>query len=137
LTLKSAQFLIDAKTKAATAVASTLVEWCSMMSIIVVKLTSIEAKTRITKNKRISNDQRKIFFDDRLTNFNRALFTAARKVAKESEKKAFVNHGRVFIGNGSDKSRITTFNDIEKFKQLSSTPMKTVKEIPSNYSADI
>jgi hypothetical protein len=86
------------------------------LSIIVVKLSSIEAKTLIMKKKRESINPLKIFFDNRLTNFNRALFTAARRAAKEAGGKAYVSSGRVFIVKNNDKRRITSFDDLEKFK---------------------
>lgn len=86
------------------------------MSIVVVTLATIEAKIFIMKKKRESPDQRKIFFDHRLTSLNRALFTASRRVAKEAGGKSFVDRGRIFIVRDNEKARINSFSDLEKYK---------------------
>lgn len=92
-------------------------------SVIVVMLSSVEAKTHIMKKKREAENPRKIFFDHRLTNMNRALVTATRKAMKESGWKVFVNRGRIFIASDNEKHRIVSFEDIEKFKHQNPAAM--------------
>lgn len=101
----------------------------SDIPIIVVRLSSIEAKLHIMKMKRESDDQRKIFFDHRLTPLNRALFSAARKATKEEGWKTFISSGRIFIARDNEKHRIISFADIDKFKTHSTDPAMVTNDV--------
>jgi hypothetical protein len=92
-------------------------------SIIIVVLKSFEEKAHVMRAKRESKDKRPIFFDHRLTHANRVLFSAARKAAKESGGKAYVNRGRIFVAKENNKFRVASSNDIETYK--SSLPVPT------------
>jgi hypothetical protein len=102
-------------------------------SIIVVLFRSVEEKARIMRTKRESMDKRPIFFDHRLTQTNRVLFSAARKAARESGGKAFVNRGRVFIVKDTNKMRVFSPNDIETF--MASLRAPTDSAITNNNTA--
>lgn len=95
------------------------------MSVIVVKLSSVDAKVHILKTKRASSDKRKIFFDHRLTGLNRALFTTARRVTREAGWKTFISGGKVFAARDNEKHRVSSFADIEKFSSQTNVSMVT------------
>lgn len=67
-------------------------------SVVTVVFFSFESKLAIMKKKRESRDQRKLFFDHRLTRLNRSLFLEARRLVKDKViDSVFIKSGRVMI----------------------------------------
>ena len=84
---------------------------------IVVMFRSAETKMKVMKDKRASNDSRKIYFDHRVTAQIGELLRQSRAYAKTNGGKAFLYSGRVYYQKEpNQKMRIDTLNDIEKLK---------------------
>lgn len=90
--------------------------------IITVEFVDLDTKLSVMQQKRASKDQRKIYFDNRLTRSNRQLFMMARDMVKKKViASAYIYSGKVMATtNEGMKFRVKSSQDIEATAAASS-----------------
>ena len=103
--------------------------------VLVAVFSSVSVKGRVMKTKRQAKDNRKIFFDNRLTARKRMLFGMARKAVKDNRaKSAFNVSGKIFIEK-HDGNKIRDQDDFSSLPMASAPLMTSVGHTPPVTSA--